>query len=378
MRTLKKKTVFFLGAGFSKAAGAPAQNELLSQVLDYSGYGYGNPVAEYQNYLKLFFHDAFKLSDEQMCLFSLEDFFTPIDKCISENTSFRGYSVDAIKSIRNYLSILVSIVINDQLQNSDRPKDYIDTFVNYILALKKNAPTVDKVSIITTNWDILLDRRFFESLNHSYDNRGTIDFGTHVVSLSAGQAEQIMPAMIAIAKKLITVKLYKIHGSLNWLKCPSCNRLYVNPDTKIGIPAGSLGIECRFCDQSFILPSRNLLGIKLEPQLIYPTFVKDFSNVHFQRIWDNVSTELSEASRIVFIGYSFPQADYEIRQLLARKVPDNCEIVCVLYGDEPEREDRNYYLTEQARYENFFGGRVKIFNYQGAREYIQKIDTYDY
>jgi len=31
------------------------------------------------------------------------------------------------------------------------------------------------------------------------------------------------------------VKLLKLHGSLNWLQCPRCNRLFVDFDNKIAV-----------------------------------------------------------------------------------------------------------------------------------------------
>ena len=133
MRTEKKKTVFFLGAGFSCAAGAPSQKELLDKVINYSGYNYGNPVENYLDEIKMFFRDAFSLDDNKMKDFSLEDFYTPIDKCITQNSSFRGYSIDHIKKIRNELSILISIVIDAELTNSNKDQTYLDKFVDLII-----------------------------------------------------------------------------------------------------------------------------------------------------------------------------------------------------------------------------------------------------
>ncbi len=353
MNTTKNKTVFFLGAGFSCAAGAPSQKELLGKVLNYSGNNYGNPVDDYLDELKKFLRDAFSLDDHKMKDFSLEDFYTPIDKCISQNSSFRGYSIDHIKKIRNELSTLISIVIDAELTNSDKDKTYLDKFVNLIIDfLNRDIKIIfpmHELAIITTNWDILLDKRFY--LKSDQQNFFVnLDYGTSTVYLKDANYNSQLSPLSRLRRRIYDLELYKIHGSLNWLKCPSCNRLFVNPEKKAGILEIDLNIRCKYCSDIFTFKTEDYRGIYLEPQIIYPTFMKDLSNIHFNQIWDNASVALSEASNIVFIGYSFQQADYEIRQLLSRKVPDNCKITVVL--------NNNNNKETFERYHNFFGRRT--------------------
>lgn len=368
MEALKNDTVFFLGAGFSKAAGAPLQSEIMKMVLDYEGYNYGNPVADFKNRLNAFLTDAFHLTSSiSKRKFTLEDFYTPIDKCISERMSFRGYSVEYIQQIRNELSTLISIVIDNELTAFDGDTTFLDDFCDYIIRSSSGSSNKKKCSIITTNWDILLDRRIFEKLNRT---GSTIDFGTHVTGLGNTRNDQIIPAMTALARGHNTVKIYKIHGSLNWLKCPSCDRLYVHQNTKVGILEQELSISCRFCEDQFTMPNGVNGGYSLQPQIIYPTFLKDLKTSHFSNIWNNVSRDLSETKCIVFIGYSFQQADFEIRQLLARRLPDDCKIIQVDNGQELEQSDPNYSTSAQSRYRNFFGAREYQYFGCGAQEYI--------
>ena len=54
----------------------------------------------------------------------------------------------------------------------------------------------------------------------------------------------------------------------------------------------------------------------------------------------------------MFIGYSLPAADFEIRQLLARMIRPDAEIQVVLYPNTPNVE------AEAERYRNFFGSRI--------------------
>jgi hypothetical protein len=93
-----------------------------------------------------------------------------------------------------------------------------------------------------------------------------------------------------------------------------------------------------------------------------PTFLKDFSNPQYKLIWQNAGVELSEATKVVFIGYSLPQADFEMRQLLSRMIRENAEIEVVT------REQSNNDL--EMRYRVFFGKRKLNFHFNGVTHYI--------
>lgn len=93
-------------------------------------------------------------------------------------------------------------------------------------------------------------------------------------------------------------------------------------------------------------------SIKLQSNLLLPTYLKNLSNIQIKLVWQNAAIELSEATRIVFIGYSLPAADFEIRQLLARMIRPDAEIQVVLYPNTPNVE------AEAERYRNFFGSRI--------------------
>ena len=57
-----------------------------------------------------------------------------------------------------------------------------------------------------------------------------------------------------------------------------------------------------------------------------PTFLKDLSNFQVKLIWQNAGVEIMEARRLVFVGYSLPQADFEFRQLISRMVHKHAKI----------------------------------------------------
>ena len=114
---------------------------------------------------------------------------------------------------------------------------------------------------------------------------------------------------------------------------------------------------CRHCRKNYGIPEIN--SIKLQSNLLLPTYLKNLSNIQIKLVWQNAAIELSEASRIVFIGYSLPAADFEIRQLLARMIRPNAEIQVVLYPKSSHVE------AEAERYRNFMRLTVP--------EYVRKL-----
>ena len=104
-----------------------------------------------------------------------------------------------------------------------------------------------------------------------------------------------------------------------------------------------------------------------------PTFLKNLDNIQNKLIWQNAGIELSEASKIVFIGYSLPQADFEFKQLLSRMMKADAKIeVYLIENDNPEQYEGNIkYLTAGYRYQNFFSSRDLTIHYTGVKGFVE-------
>ena len=74
-----------------------------------------------------------------------------------------------------------------------------------------------------------------------------------------------------------------------------------------------------------------------------------------------------EARKIVFIGYSLPDADFEFRQLLSRMVHPSAEIEVVLWGKADSYKD------EKKRFERFFAGKKLSFEPDGVQAFVDKL-----
>jgi hypothetical protein len=104
--------------------------------------------------------------------------------------------------------------------------------------------------------------------------------------------------------------------------------------------------------------------------------VKVFDNAHIQMIWHNAYVELAEATEVVFIGYSLPEADYHLRTLLRRAINPDASIVVVLTKhDRPHKntDDRLRRFLASSRYKGFFGEKRVKFNYSGTQGYFEEV-----
>lgn len=147
-------------------------------------------------------------------------------------------------------------------------------------------------AMITTNWDSLLDRAIYGQHNFP-------DYGSRFV-----ETVNLIPAGHG------TRRLFKLHGSLNWLYCQRCRRLYVNQRADIAILDGGRGgfDEANMCD----------CGDRLRHLMVAPSYSKSYENVHIASAWTGAAQALMAAEEWLFAGYSFPSDDLMVRSLLIR------------------------------------------------------------
>ena len=342
-----EKTVYILGAGFSIPAGIPAQGELLEVI---SNYRLPPNLVVIRTNLFNFIREIYGLSEVQAVKLALEDIYTPLHQSISRNEYLKSYSPDKLKKLENDLNRLVAHVIDNGKNGYVERIDYVYEFASHLRAAKHAASSVDHFSVISLNWDILLDKRLFEdTANHE-----VIDYGCHCTGIDNGN--KMVPAMAASERGLIVHKLLKPHGSLNWVTCPQCQRVFVNKAQKEGIKAFEGTATCRFCKK-----------VKLNAALLLPSFQKDLVKFHFQHIWNQCGLTLSKATKLVFIGYSFPLADFDFRSLMTKYVGKDVKVEVVLFNEDGSE------TPEGQRYRDYFGDKITNISYDGVIEYTQRL-----
>lgn len=376
------KTVYILGAGFSMDAGAPSQARLLEAIFDLPNEYSKKPKSIIHNWVQevdKFLKEALYVTEAEKKYYTLEDIYTPIDKSLLEATSFRQYTPADLVELRDCLNKLVILAIRKSIEKSKKSRDSIEIFAKHLVTECKKRlgnEKSDTASVITTNWDIMLDNAAYQIINkdtipkgHKFS--GVIDYCCYISSLEESD-EKIKPGLYAIGKGRYNVKLLKLHGSLNWLQCPKCQRLYVKLYKRFN--GGYIFNEnfCRHCEKNYNQNEHK--SNLLYTNLITPTFLKNLNNVQNKLIWQNAGVELAEASKIVFLGYSLPQADFEFKQLLSRMVRPDAKIdVVLISSDDPDKKIGNdKYLTAGYRFQNFFSGREINLFYAGVSEYVSK------
>lgn len=396
MNQRSEKTVFILGAGFSIEGGGPSQEKLMELMLSLEETEDKETVAQVKA-VKDFLSNKLHIPQEKFSNLSLEDIYTPIDRCIADGITLRGLNKVELMKIRSKLGQLISKSINKSFDISTKSKAYASKFAKHLVDISKaraekaanNTPDArdakkhDPIAVISLNWDILLDNALDDELrihdntklatshpdweNNDYAPFGVVDYCCYVSSIEKNN-KRIRAGLWTLGCRGYNIKLLKIHGSLNWLQCQNCQRLFVKFNHKVGIMAGAGKQKCHRCEEH----GHNSI---LDSTLIMPTYLKDFSNFQLKLIWQNASIELMEATKIVFIGYSLPHSDFEFRQMLTRMVHKDCKIESVLFTKNPQSDES--YKSTQRRYEQFFADKEITFHNKGAADYIEKITAYN-
>jgi hypothetical protein len=230
----------------------------------------------------------------------------------------------------------------------------------------KEAKAYDPVSVISLNWDILLDnaindelRRRHPTIKSDYAEFGVVDYCCYISSIDKND-RRVRSGLWTLGCRGYNIKLLKLHGSMNWLQCPNCQRLFVGFYEKHVIMNYEDPQLCRHC-------KNHGHDVKWRGAMVMPTFLKDLSNFQIKLIWQNASVELMEARKLVFVGYSLPSADFEFRQMLSRMVHPDAKIEVYLWDAAPTFAD------EERRFRDFFSRHdVRVYG-KGAAEFVSNL-----
>ena len=335
---MAKNQIIFLGAGASTAEGAPTQQNLLRDY--FISYNKNRNNHKMDEELICFFRTFFNidiLNDnlQRINFPTLEEVLGILELSINRNESFIGFnnnsSFQRIQKIRDYLILLIGLILEEKLQ----------------IDISNHAVLVDKLiesgkllntAFISLNYDIIIDNCLIR-LTPDYD----IDYGVHFTNFNkSGDWKK--------PRKNKSIKLYKLHGSLNWLYCSCCNSLTLTAREKGVIKLKTKPDKC-------ICPSCNSQTI---PIIIPPTFFKVMSNYYLQQIWYCAERNLLNADRIIFCGYSFPDADMHIKYLLKRIEINKERTPEIIVVNNFEGKDEIVKENERIRYLRFFADKEKI------------------
>jgi len=291
------------------------------------------------------------LIDEKINV-NLEDIFTSFDKSTQEHEYLQHYTYQQMDRIRySIMCLFIYYLAKYTLEHDYANRAYLN-FIHYI----KTHGTVAPLTLITTNWDTLLEK-YFEKNNINYT------FPINDKRLF----DNSWPGMESGSK----VELIKMHGSIDWLKCLGCGSLQICTTEQVSrfLFEDSEEQVCTRCHRS-----TQEYDMLLQPEIITPTMVKSFSSKLYRELWDAAESSLREATHIIFVGYSLPIADFEFRYLLQKSVPNTAKIDVVLYHDDDPSQVESMglkALLPEKRYRDLFPRNSIQFFYDGFGDYFK-------
>src|SRR5262249_15335798 len=134
-------------------------------------------------------------------------------------------------------------------------------------------------------------------------------------------------------------EIYKLHGSVDWLKCERCGYIYINPDYPI--------FKLAFENKKASANTCHCGYWPLKPVIVTPSYIRSVFDTNLHEIWKAAIEALRKADEWIIIGYSLPNEDFNIKSLFLRAFhgrQTKPKITVVQYGTEAKD-----------RYINFFG-----------------------
>jgi hypothetical protein len=175
----------------------------------------------------------------------------------------------------------------------------------------------DRVTLVSTNYDIEVEQELYTRLR--YQVFAQVDFGMRVRDPVSGNVwPRPEPARFGV---------YKLHGSLNWLRCDLCGNVYLNPVGAIAYLSFLLGddAERRSPEVSWLRQLEDAGANEchcghrpLRHVIVAPSFVRDVRDPMLLEVWRSALEALREAEKWIVVGYSLPPEDVAIRAMLLR------------------------------------------------------------
>jgi len=315
------KVTFLLGAGASAPSGIPTVDKLLSELWKRAkkiGREDLDQLAEWcktrgitniEDLLTAAYISNFAARNPNIT--SLLDYFIfsggrELSGELEEEEYFLGapsairtseIDVSSISFLQDTLQTLFGLLTSTMISSGPNPTH--QAIVNFI---KKHKNT----SIITTNYDGCMDEAL---LRNEIPLKGTI----------SGENENVPHA----------VQLIKMHGSINWAYCDSCQDVRefdlldlkdAYEKDKISYPV--MGI-CKNCG-----------GLR-RPLLVPPLSFKFLMFPNLIDIWNSARQSIEEADYLIIVGYSFSEADTYITKIISRSMSMNNNQKMIIINTNP-------------------------------------------
>ncbi len=314
----RRDVVFVFGAGASAADGVPLQRDILPLVMTSDDPHIRDTLVG--SGARDFVESWFGGEVDSGLYPSLEEVFGLLDFQIGQGESLHGdWAASSLPSVRRAIVACIHHVIHANTRGAART---YGRFWELVASLNRN------VSVVTLNYDVRLEAAF----DRLYAKEALIDYCIPLINYDMPKG---VPGFFwwTDPKKPVTlfgpeiptpIKVLRIHGSLTWKYCSVCRGVLLTPwETAIDLELDSFtwthGASCDEPESTFELVCP-YDAATFEPLILPPSHIKHWAHPALTPLYSESMRELREARHVVFVGYSFPEADVHIRSLLERSI----------------------------------------------------------
>ncbi|MFL6244789.1 MAG: hypothetical protein ACJ74H_02100 [Thermoanaerobaculia bacterium] len=289
------KTVFILGAGASRQAGAPLVGDFIDKARDLHRTGaVGNRAADFRVFFDALADAQVIHSKSRLDTNNIEAVFSTFEFAQIVK-AFCGYEERQISALPGAARGVITQTIEEMLQfpvtdGSPGPPEPYDAFARLVAALRQKPGLAHDVAIVTFNYDYAVDFAF-------RGWRDGVDYGF----------ERPFPGALP---------LLKLHGSLHWAGCSQCGAVIPALMQDRGYAADIASVKLAFSERLATLGHCDV-AVRPDPVIVPPTSNKVDYHVRLSTVWSAAARELAGADNIFVIGYSLPETDVFFRYLYA-------------------------------------------------------------
>ncbi len=319
-----RDVIFVMGAGASYPDGVPLQKHLIPLILSESNDYIRNSVIG-SKVIKFLTDNFFIEKNHEEGYPRLEAVFGFLDYFITNNESLSSdYTFAILYEIKEYLIKLIHYVVD---QNTDRRSLVYHRFWDSVFGYN------DNISVITLNYDTLLEQAF----DDYFRKRGFIDYAIHLMNdESVKGLEQYnfwvntgKPVKVEANTNPVPIKILKLHGSLNWKYCNCCNQVLLTPwDREIDLNRGKF-LGYTYPEREKYEYSCPLDKTDFNTLILPPSSVKSFTNPVIMQLFNEASREIRKVKKVVFVGYSLSHSDIHIKALFKKNLSGDSKIYII-------------------------------------------------
>lgn len=320
-------TVLFLGAGATRPFGLPLTAEILPAILSRlrrgTLFGTADGARRSAGQMRALLEALMPgLGRRNVAPPLITDLLSVVDHMIASGQALQpGIGPHEMDRLRAQLESGLAEVLAAPAARTRRDQALLGRFTGWAMHLADT----EGLTVVSTNYDVVVDRGLYARLPGEVARE--VDFGISWYPMGTGDRQPRPPRP--------RLQLLKLHGSLDWLRCPLCDHLYMEPARPVArgrrrrhrgrVAACACGYR----------PLRRLL--------VAPSMVRDVRDGHLLSIWRTALEALGSARRWIVIGYSMPPEDVAIRSMFIRALGSRRqppEVVLVQRGADTRVTDR--------------------------------------